>query len=149
MRFAGKWAVIAVFVVMCGISVSWFGCEDKPEMVDPKAALETKAEEYWNKRFLDKDYKATYEMELEQGSIPYEKYLKLIHNAGQIEYLSIKIKKVEISNDQAKVELKVRCNLALIPKSLDLTLRDQWVLKSNEWKHILPAEKRKQVLPKK
>jgi len=138
MRFGNKWAAIAMFFVICGISVSWLGCKNEPEMVDPKTALEAKAEEYWNKRLLDKDYKATYEMELEKDSIPYEKYLKIVYNAGQISYVSIKTKSVEIENDKAKVDMKVKCNIPPVPKALDLTLNDEWVLTSNQWKHVLP-----------
>jgi hypothetical protein len=125
------------------------GCQGKQEMTDPKGALERQAGEYWNKRLLGRDYKATYGMELEKGSIPYEKYLKIVYNAGQIEYLSIKTKSVKIENDKAKVEMAVKCNIAPIPKALDLTLDDQWVLKSNQWKHVLPDKEAPQFPPKK
>ena len=117
------------------------GCENKKEMSDPKASLERLAEDYWNKRLLDRDYKATYSMELEKGSLPFEKYLKRVHNAGQIQYLSIKTKEVKIDRDKGSVELIVRCIIAPVPKELEMSLGDRWVLKSNRWKHILPKPK--------
>jgi hypothetical protein len=128
---------IYLFAVCMGI-VALLGCESKEEMTDPRAALEAKAEAYWSKRFLDKDYKATYEMELEKDSIPYEKYQKIVYNAGQIEYLSVKVKSMEIQDSRAKVELSVRVNIPPVPKAMNLTMSDEWVLKSNEWKHVLP-----------
>lgn len=138
MRLWYKWTRIAIFLVIFGTSAAWFGCKSEPEMADPKAALEATAEAYWNKRFMDKDYKATYEMELEKDSIPFEKYQKIVYNAGQIDYQSVTVKSVEIDNDRGRVELGVRCIIPPVPKAMDLTMSDEWVLISNQWKHVLP-----------
>jgi len=133
-----KYSLYMLAVCMCW--TVFFGCQSKPEMTDPKAALEREAEEYWNKRFIARDYKATYEMELERDSIPYEKYQKMVFNAGQIDYESVKVKSVEMQDDRARVELAVRVNIPPVPKAMDLTMSDEWVLKSNQWKHVLPEK---------
>jgi len=126
-------------VAFClGFAAVLLGCEAKKEMTDPRAALESAAEAYWTKRFLDRDYKATYEMELNNDSIPYEKYQKMVFNAGQIDYESVKVKSIEMQDDRARVELAVRVNIPPVPKAMDLTMSDEWVLKSNQWKHVLP-----------
>lgn len=126
-------------VVLFVSIVALCGCESKEDKIDPEAALAAKAEAYWNKRFFDKDYKSTYEMELEKDSTPYEKYLKMVYNAGQIEYLSVKTKSVEIENNKGVVDLTVRCKIPPLSETQDMTLRDdQWVFESNEWKHVIP-----------
>lgn len=147
MRFFERCTVTAMILMICGICLS-VGCKDKQERLDPKAIVKAKAEEYWNKRFLDKDYKATYEMESDKDSIPYEKYLKIVYNAGQIDYVSLKANSVEIDNDNAQVEIGVKCYIAQVPKALNLTMGDQWVFKSNEWRHVLPEKKVRQVVSK-
>lgn len=135
----GKYSMVVV-AILVGI-VALCGCESKKDQIDPKAALSAKAEAYWNKRFFDKDYKATYEMELKKDSIPYEKYLKMVYNAGQIEYVSVKTKSVNIEDNKGTVDLTVRCKIPPVSKPMDMTLsNDQWVLDSNEWKHVIPEK---------
>jgi hypothetical protein len=117
------------------------GCEDRQQMKDPKASLEALAAEYWKKRLLEKDYKATYEMEVEKGkSLPFEKYLLRVRNVGQIHYISIKIKDVIVKEDKGEVQLTVRCKLPPLAKELEMPLPDRWVVKSNQWRHVLPKE---------
>lgn len=140
MPLSTKYPVYALIVLICIILV---GCQTQQKMKDPKAALEGMAEEYWTKRLMDKDYEATYNMEAEKGSIPFEKYKSRIHNAGQIKYLGIKTKEVKIENDKGMVDLIVRCRVADIPKDVEMSLKDTWVLKSHRWKHIL----RKKMTP--
>jgi hypothetical protein len=135
--FQIKKYAIGVATVCMGILVL-LGCEGKQEMTDPKAALESAAEAYWTKRFLDKDYKATYEMELDKDAIPYERYEKIVYNAGQIDYQSVTVKSIEIKDNKGQVELSVRCIIPPVPKAMDLGMGDEWVLTSNQWKHVLP-----------
>lgn len=138
-----------VFLVVFGVMV-WLmavsGCDNQGKMIDPKASLEKVAVEYWNKRLIDKDYKATYEMEQEKGSLPFEEYTQRIYNAGAIEYLSLKIKEAEIDKDKGVVDLIIKCKIAPFTKGFETTMSDEWIIESNRWKHVLP--KKRAALPK-
>ena len=131
--------ICIISVLICLMTM--FGCDNKQEikqdMSDPKAVLEKVAVEYWTKRFIDKDYKATYDMELEKGSLSFEKYLQRVQNAGQIDYISIENKEVKIDKDRGNVVLTVTCRIIGIPKPVKKPHTDEWVIESNQWKHIL------------
>lgn len=143
----GKKFIYAVVTVM---ALMVFGaCEKTQEMTDPKGALEQKAAAYWNKRLVDQDYKATYEMELQKDSVPYETYLKIVYNAGKIKYLKITTQSVEINDDTGKVEMRVRCMIPPISKAMNLTLGDEWVIEENQWKHVIPESDIQKHMPKK
>jgi len=106
--------------------------------MDPKASLGKLAEAYWTKRLIDKDYKATYEMEAAKDSLPFTEYKKKVFNAGQIQYFSIKTTDVKVENNRGVVALIVNCRISQVPKNLDMKLTDdQWVLTSDTWKHVL------------
>ncbi len=110
-------------------------------MEDPKASLEKVAVQYWQKRLIDKDYEFTYNLELDKGSIPFEEYLKIVTNAGQIEFLSIKTKEVKIDQDRGNVVLTAKGRVPMIPQEIGMPIfQDIWVLKSNQWKHKLPKK---------
>jgi len=134
----GIWAVYVLSILACLVLVT--GCDSQPEkMADPKASLERLAEEYWNKRLIDKDYKATYKMESDEGSIPFEKYLQRVANQGEIAYTSIKTKEVVIDKDKGFVELTITYLIGAgpsFPKEMSSSIQDTWVVKSNQWKHI-------------
>ena len=116
-----------------------FGCGNQEKMKDPKASLERVAEQYWQKRLIHKDYEFTYNLELEQGSIPFQEYLKKVKSAGQFEVLSIKTKEVKIDQDKGNVTLTAKARLPNVPKEIDIPLfQDLWVIESNQWKHKLP-----------
>ena len=118
-----------------------FGCENQEKMKDPKASLEKVAEEYWQKRLIDKDYEFTYNLELEQGTIPFPEYLKEVKSAGQIQILSIKTKEVVIDQDKGTVTLTASCRVPTVSKEIEMPLfQDLWVIESNQWKHILPEK---------
>jgi len=118
-----------------------FGCDNQEKMKDPKASLEKAAEEYWQKRLIDRDYEFTYTLELEQGSIPFPEYLKKVESAGQIQFLSIKTKEVVIDQDKGTVTLTAKGRVAMVPKAIEMPLfQDIWVIKSNQWKHKLPEK---------
>jgi len=133
------WAVYVLSILACLVLAT--GCDSGPEkMADPKASLEKLAEEYWNKRLIAKDYKATFKMELEEESIPFEEYIQRVHNQGQIPYKSIKTKEVKIDNDTGSVELILKYTLPGVTKELGAPIHDTWIIKSNQWKHILPKK---------
>jgi len=132
------WAVYVLSILACLVLAA--GCDSGPKkMADPKASLEKLAEEYWNKRLIDKDYKAIYKMEVDEESIPFEEYLQRVHNKGQIGYTSIKTKEVRIDKDKGFVEVTITYLLSAgpsFPKEMSSPLHDTWVIKSNQWKHI-------------
>lgn len=133
------WFVFALGMFTCLIPVS--GCDSQQKMIDPKASLEKIGVEYWTKRLIDKDYKATYDMEMEKGSIPFEKYLERIRNAGQILYFSVKAENIKIEKDKGTVDLIIEFSTPVLQKfnkKIKQTLPDTWVIKAGQWKHILP-----------
>lgn len=133
------WFVFALGMFTCLMAVS--GCDSQEKMIDPKASLEKIGVEYWTKRLIDKDYKATYDMELEKGSLPFETYLKRVKNAGAIQYFSVAAENVNIEKDKGAVDLIVECitpSSAKFNKNIKMTIHDTWILKSDQWKHILP-----------
>lgn len=134
-----QFSVYLLSVILCMTLL--FGCENQEKMKDPKANLEKVAEQYWQKRLIDKDYEFTYNLELDKGSIPFEEYLKIVKNAGQIEVLSIKTKEVKIDQDRGNVVLTAKSRVPMIPKEIEMPIfQDLWVIKSNQWKHKLPEK---------
>ena len=120
-------------MIMCLATL--LACEKKQSEAERKASLQTLAEQYWDKRFMDFDYKATYKMEEEEGSLPFSEYLPKVKSFKQIEYLSIQIKKVEIDKDKGVAYATVKFRIGGVPKTLEQTLKDHWVYKSGQWKH--------------
>ena len=59
--------ILAVSVCM----ILFFGCQNKPKMSDPAAALEALAIEYWTKRLVERDYDFTYDTEVDKASLPF------------------------------------------------------------------------------
>lgn len=111
-------------------------CQNK-QMKDPKAALERVAETYWEKRFLEKDYGATYTMELDQEAMTLEKYKAFIANKGDIQYVSVKAKSAKVEGSNGTVNVLVTYSLKNLRKELTSTMFDRWVIIENEWKHVL------------
>jgi hypothetical protein len=123
-----------------------FGCEDK-KMTDPEGMLKARSVEYWEKRLMDKDSLAAYEMEAEKDRIPYEEYQEQVKNAGQLTYLKINVGKFSITGDKANVDMSISYNVPGFPKALDGgIMNDQWVVEKNRWMHVLT--KKKHVIPK-
>ncbi len=130
-----KWFLCAVVGLFCLVLL--VGCEKQQSPDEMKASLETLAEQYWTKRLVDFDYKFTYDMELAKDSMPFSEYLKKVKNARQFKVLSIKTKEVKIENDKAKVELTAKIQIPTVPKDLETPIKDEWIYKSNQWKHKL------------
>ena len=133
-------------ILFVGVSffllLSTTGC--KPEkMADPKGALEVKATEYWKGRLLNKDYKAIYDMELNKSMIPYEEYLNLVKNAGQIVYLNIRIEDVSVEGEKGILLVKGKWQIPAVPEPVWSSIRDHWVVRDNQWKHVLRTKKKK------
>ena len=120
------------------------GCDNQEKrMVDPKGTLEGLAATYWNKRLIDKDYQATYEMEQDKGSLSFEEYKARIYNAGGIKYVSLKVKEVQVDKDKGHVTMTVNWELAPFTKPFEAPLLDEWIIDANQWKHVLPKERTK------
>jgi len=128
-----RWFLSVLCMAVCVMLLT--SCESKPTEVDLEASLTKAAEDYWTKRLIDFDYKFTYKMELDKGSIPFSKYLERVKNAGQIKVLSLKAEEVKVENDEGFVKITARSRIAQTPKVVELSLKDLWVYKSNQWKH--------------
>jgi len=137
-RAVGAWCAVVIGLVICLVPLS--GCDDGQKMSDPKASLEQAAIAYWTARFIDRDYKAAYEMELEKGTLPFEKYLERVRNAGEIAYKSIRVDTVKTEDGKGFVTLMVACRLPSAPVDQELPLKDVWTLESNQWRHVLPQK---------
>lgn len=141
LRLAIIMNVLIIGVMACLGPV--LGCDRREEMTNPKASLKKVSVEYWTARFIDKDYKTTYEMELGNESIPFETYLKRVQNKGQIQYSSVELKSVDIEGDQGKVTLHVDCRTpasAKVGTTVTIPLNDTWILRSGRWQHVPPEE---------
>ncbi|EFK05546.1 conserved hypothetical protein [delta proteobacterium NaphS2] len=135
-----------VFVVLCFVLVVWFsflsGCEKGADkMADPGPALKHQAEVYWKKRLLEKDYRAIFEMEAQKDRLPFVEYERRVNNAGQLIYLGIDVKKVEVNGKEGEVNVKVKLMLPGLNEPVELGLPpDRWVIEKNQWKHLLKKE---------
>jgi len=125
-----------LFALLMGL-LAMVGCESKKEMADPKATLKTLAEEYWTKRFVDKDYEFTYDLELEKDSIPFEDYVNQIKRGERFKVYAVETKEVNMEGDRGQVLLTVYFKLPQVSKGkeLNMALQDLWIIKSNTWKH--------------
>jgi len=123
-----------------------FGCEGK-KMADPEGMLKIRSAEYWKLRLMEKDYRATYEMESEKDRVPYEKYEKQVANAGQLIYLNITAGKVKVSGNKGDVKVMVEFNVPGVAMVLKNSISDDsWIIEKNQWMHVLT--KAKHVIPK-
>ena len=109
-----------------------FGCTNDQKTSDQLAEL---AQQYWTKRLVERDYKFTYNMELEKKSLSFSKYSKRVKASEKFNCLSVKTKEVTIEGDKGIVYLTLECSMALFPKPYKLPLQDLWLYKSNKWKH--------------
>ena len=131
------WVAPLLFLFL-GVAVC---CETK-KMTDPKAELQKMAAEYWDKRLMEKDYKATFKMEMGKDTVPYEDYLQRVKNYGQIGYMKIEIKDVKVDQGKGSLVVKIKCNIPSVPTPIPLTEPDSWVIYKNQWKHVMPKKKR-------
>lgn len=130
-----------VFLVMgLWFVVTLCGCDSQKKMVDPKGELEKVAEQYWTKRFVDRDYKFTYNLELDKESIPFSEYVEKVKRSQKLRISSVKTKEVRIDGDRGEVYLTVMTNLPAVSKEVGVTLQDLWLLRENEWKHKFTAK---------
>jgi len=132
---------VFVLLLACMCLLALVACQDETRMADPQAALAIAAEQYWKKRFLEKDYSVTYDMEAGKNDMSLEAYKKKVHNAGQIGYLSIKIEDVKVEDQKGSLKVVVSCMIQNVPTPVDLSLSDKWVIQGNEWKHVFKKGK--------
>ena len=111
------------------------GCASTQKMNDPKASLERLAEQYWTKRLMERDYKFTYNLELEKKSFSFSEYCERLKASEKFKYLSVKIKEVIIEDDKALVYMTAECSMPFLPKPYALPINDVWLYESNRWKH--------------
>jgi hypothetical protein len=129
-----------VYGILCCLLIGTLGmpgCKEEKQLADPEGTLKEHAETYWNKRLIEKDVKATYEMEFEKGSLSFPEYEQRVANAGKVTYLSVRADEVHIEGDQATVKLTLKYSIKGIPKELEGHLIDMWTIKGGEVKHVL------------
>ena len=124
-----------VFALCIGICVTFLlGCASAQKRSDQDASLAQLAEQYWTKRLVERDYKFTYNMELEKGSLSFSEYLQIIRAGEKFKVLSVKTKEVTIEDDRGIIYLTVECIMPFLPKGNQM-LQDLWLYRSNKWKH--------------
>jgi hypothetical protein len=126
-----------VFLAVClGIwlipAFVWTGSQPDE---NPKATLSALAEEYWTKRLIEKDYKFTYEKELEKDALSFSDYVEKAKAAEKFSYNWVKTTKVEIEGDRGAVFLTVECVTPFMPKGYTQMLQDLWLYRSGQWVH--------------
>lgn len=119
----------------CLILLFIYACESK--MADPEGTLRKQAEQYWTERLINKDYEYTYKEEFKDGLPPFSEYEKSLKFVTKFGVSSVRVEKIKIEGDQGTVTLQVACQLPRVPKAVDVPLGDRWVMKGNQWKHIL------------
>ena len=120
-------------IAMCVMFL--LGCASAQKRSDQDASLGDLAEQYWTKRLVEKDYKFTYDMELEKGSLSFSEYLQKVRAGEKFKVLSVKTKEVTIEDDRGIIYLTVECITPFLPKPYAQTLQDLWLYRSNKWKH--------------
>ena len=113
----------------------FFGCESK--MTDPEGTLRNQAQQYWTERLVNGNYEYTYKKELKEGLPPFSEYEKNLNPISQFGVSSVRVEKVTVEGDKGSVILQVACRIPRIPKEVDVPLGDRWIIKGNQWKHIL------------
>jgi len=134
-----QWFICTIVLVV--FLIPMLACESRLGTENSKESLGELAEQYWAKRWLEKDYEFTYKVEVEKDDLSFPDYLKRVKNLGQIRYLSVKTKEVKIDIDKGTVILTVKFRIDGIPKGLDQTFTDRWIYKGGQWLHQLPKKK--------
>jgi len=93
------------------------------------------AEQYWTKRLVEKDYKFTYNLELEKKSLSFSEYCERVKRSQKFNCFSVKTKEVTIEGDKGIVCLTLECRMPFLPKPYALPINDVWLYESNRWKH--------------
>ena len=121
---------------LCAVTflVLLFGCTGAQKRSDQDAFLGELAQQYWTKRLVEKDYKFSYDKELEKESISFPEYIDRAKAAEKFRFMSVKTKKVNIEGDRGVVYLTVECITPFMPKGKQM-LQDLWLYRSGQWKH--------------
>ena len=134
-----QWFICAIALVV--FLIPMLACENRLGTENSKESLGELAEQYWTKRWMEKDYEFTYKVEVKKDDLSFPDYLKRVKNFGQVRYLSVKPKEVNIDTDKGTVILTVKFGVDGIPKALEQTFTDQWIYKKGQWLHQLPKKK--------
>lgn len=112
-----------------------FGCASAQKRSDQDALLAELVQQYWTKRLVERDYKFTYNMELEKKSLSFSDYCQKLRASEKFNCLSVKTKEVKIKDDKAIIRLILECRMPFLPKPYALPIGDVWLYESNRWKH--------------
>jgi hypothetical protein len=111
------------------------GCACAQKRSDQDASLAELAEQYWTKRLIEKDYKFTYNLELEKKSLSFSEYCQRVKASEKFTCFSVKTKEVTIEGDKAIVCLTLECRMPFLSNPYALPINDVWLYESNKWKH--------------
>lgn len=131
---SGIKGVISVLCLAAWLIPALVLADPQPDS-DAKAVLGALAEEYWTKRLIEKDYKFSYEKELEKDTLSFSEYVEKAKASNKFEYKSIKTERVEITDDRGAVFLTVECITPFMPKGYKQMLQDLWLYRSGQWVH--------------
>ena len=123
----------AFCIAVCVIFL--LGCASAQKRSDQDASLAELAEQYWTKRLVEKDYKFTYNLELEKKSLSFSEYCQKVKGSEKFNCFSVKTKEVTIEGDKAIVCLTLECRMPFLSKPYALPMNDVWLYKPNKWKH--------------
>lgn len=127
--------ILIISGILSGFFLLLSGCASVPKEADLKESLRLAAENYWKLR-LDERFEDTYKMENGQGLPPFEKYRDLARAMKRIRIVSISVKDVSVNEGKGDVDLDWRYTLPKIPKPFNETIKDKWVYKDGNWRHL-------------
>ena len=110
------------------------GSPDRKEARD-QATLEGASLQYWTDRLVKRDYEPAYNREVDNASMSFEEYRKLVSRNEKFKFSGLKIERVNIENDDAIVYVALKAKVPVVPQAIDRTFKDQWIYQSNQWKH--------------
>ena len=126
---------LSVFILL----LPFGGCNSRPDEAELKASLGKAAEQYWTERFVNGNYRAAYDLEIEEGKPPFTQYEEKIKPGGQIKYLGFKAMEITVEGDKGTVLLSVdhRIPIPGFEKTdpLKSNIRDVWTYTSEGWRH--------------
>lgn len=137
-----KWSIRKFLLCVVLLPAVLSGCKGE-KMKDPEGMLKVQAEKYWIKRLIEKDYKASYEMEAKKNRLPYDQYAVRVRNAGQLLYAGIMVKGVSLNENAGEVKIGVKVYLPGVKEEpIEMMVPpDPWVIEEGQWKHVWVEKK--------
>jgi len=135
--------ISAVTGTFLGFILLLSACATVPKEADLKESLSSAASLYWKMR-MDGKVEETFKMEDEEilakgnkAKEPLFEYYKPRAKIADTVH-SFSIKRVQVTDDNGRVDVEFSFSLAQVPRPVHQTLTDEWVFKGGQWLHKFP-----------